>query len=420
MRLLFLNILCLFTFPTWARPPEPLIMGVGEVKTWPISRSGDVRVGDSKILKVVDNESHLLLMAKKPGTTQLVLADRVLSVQVLEKMTLQVFHALTPLVKDFLGLEVRLRDNNIVVAGHLYRFSDWLALAEKVPTGTYTFAAECDEDVIIDAENFFRDGLAGLGVRHFHWNREQTGKLTISDEHLSQKEPLQKYFSPFGIKLEFSKSQIELRPLIKVQLRIVETTKSFASEFGLTPSGEMTVQVLPETLDVSDFTATVNAEEGHSKGHLVASPYLLTRSGEPASSHSGGEFPLVIRGFKSKSVTWKKHGLLLNITPHAGTMGAMTIHISAELSSLDMGQAFDGVPGLKTHRIETQLNMKSSRTLAISGLERTSTGETQLGLRWLTQIPLLGRLFSGQFDREETTETLVFLTPEILPLEASN
>lgn len=85
---------------------------------------------------------------------------------------------------------------------------------------------------------------------------------------------------------------------------------------------------------------------------------------------------------------------------------------------LDPSHSIDGIPGLLSNRIESHFDLKKSRTIALSGLLKNEWFHNSAGLPWLSQIPILGYLFSSKEYKNNETELVIFVTPEVIQPEA--
>jgi pilus assembly protein CpaC len=140
----------------------------------------------------------------------------------------------------------------------------------------------------------------------------------------------------------------------------------------------------------------------------------LCRSGKEAQFLAGGELPIKITAHKRQDVVWKKYGVLLKIKPVADFSGRMSIALETEVSTIDTSNTVDGLPGLLTNRIESHFDLKESRTIALSGLIKHQSGQSSQGLPGLSSVPILGSLFASREFRDDKTELVVFVTPEVV------
>ena len=85
---------------------------------------------------------------------------------------------------------------------------------------------------------------------------------------------------------------------------------------------------------------------------------------------------------------------------------------------LDPSHSIEGVPALLTNRIESHFDLKKSRTIALSGLLKSEWFRNSEGLPGLSQIPVLGYLFSSKAYKNDETELVIFVTPEVIQPES--
>jgi pilus assembly protein CpaC len=61
----------------------------------------------------------------------------------------------------------------------------------------------------------------------------------------------------------------------------------------------------------------------------------------------------------------------------------------------------------------TEVNLKQNETLAISGLVKQNNSEAITKVKFLGDIPILGRLFRSETFRNNKSELVVFITPQV-------
>jgi len=115
-----------------------------------------------------------------------------------------------------------------------------------------------------------------------------------------------------------------------------------------------------------------------------------------------------------QDVVWKKYGIIMKVKPRADFSGKMSISIETEVSSIDPSTVGEGVPALFTNKIQSHFDLNESRVIALSGLIKNEQSESSKGLPGLSRIPILGALFSSKDFRDNRTELVVFVRPEVL------
>jgi pilus assembly protein CpaC len=184
----------------------------------------------------------------------------------------------------------------------------------------------------------------------------------------------------------------------------------------------------------NSVAATLQAMERAGVLRTLAEPNLTAISGESASFLAGGEFP-VPGGFVCDSTThncqievqFKKFGVGLNFTPVVLSGGRISLKVMSEVSevtsdnelilqqAVSQGQnASVTIPGIKTRRAETTVEIPSGGSLAMAGMIQEQTKQQINGLPGLMQVPILGALFKSRDFINNTTELMVIVTPYLV------
>src|ERR1019366_1759774 len=156
-------------------------------------------------------------------------------------------------------------------------------------------------------------------------------------------------------------------------------------------------------------TANLRAMEQTGVVHILAEPPLPAISGASASFLVGGEFPIPppatvsLPGAAGPSQTpqFKPFGVALNFTPV----------VMSEVSEIDPSVAVQGVPGTKTRRADTTVEISSGGSLAMAGMIKEETKHTMSGMPGLEQMPILGTLFKSRDYLNSQTELMILVTP---------
>ena len=394
---------------------QDYILGVGEAMTIRASPKAIVRIGSRKILKAIDEGVRVRFIAMAAGDSTLMIGRQLHKVLVVPPAQKPFILSMQNTIKSFMGLRIENENGKVTVAGQLLRFSDWLELAELAQTyqGQYHFRATPIGRVAAQAISHIQS-LA----KENHWppfklvaQPDLIATLPAGTKDLqSEIADALKYF---GIEVRLNSSQVDIQPLIRTHVILAEVTKDFSEEFGIDWPSQYSAQIVPRWQSPTNILATLKTMEAKGLGKVLASPVLVCRSGAQASFHAGGEFPIKIISRKERDVIWKKHGVLLNVKPKADYQGSISLEIETEISLLDLANAVDGIPALRTNKVKSHFDITSQKTVALSGLIRQDWGESRAGLAGLSGIPILGPLFGSQKFLNHQTELVVFVTPEI-------
>jgi pilus assembly protein CpaC len=167
----------------------------------------------------------------------------------------------------------------------------------------------------------------------------------------------------------------------------------------------------------TEITSRLNFLVSTGNAFMLASPRLSARSGGEAEFLAGGQVPVITSSINGSSVEYKDFGIKLNIAPSADSLGNITARVSTEVSSIDAANSVDGVPGFKTRFTSTDVNMRDGETLVISGLMNSEMANSVDKVKWLSDIPVLGKLFQSKFFQAKETELVIFVTPTIVNVD---
>jgi pilus assembly protein CpaC len=172
---------------------------------------------------------------------------------------------------------------------------------------------------------------------------------------------------------------------------------------------------------------TVQAFERNSVARILAEPTVTAVSGEIAKVMVGGEIAVPGPGscvgaagsnICTPSVVFKPYGVSLAFTPVVQAEGRILIHVGMEVNEVDPSTSvtYSGgtVPGFRTRKNETTVELPSGGSIATAGLIQQNNATAINGLPGLLNLPVLGALFrSNDYQRLET-ELLIVVTPYIV------
>ena len=114
---------------------------------------------------------------------------------------------------------------------------------------------------------------------------------------------------------------------------------------------------------------------------------------------------------------FKEFGIRLNFTPTiAGDV--IRLKVRPEVSTLDFnnGVTISGfrIPALTTRRAETEVELRDGQSFAIAGLLDNVSQTDDVGIPFLSAIPIIGTLFKSKAERATRTELMVLITPRLV------
>lgn len=239
---------------------------------------------------------------------------------------------------------------------------------------------------------------------------------------------------------------------VQLQVRVAEVNRTRMRELGTSygyqgspgvgsyvnggggPSsiGDVTGGVLTGTLASSlnlfvmggNTLAMIRALQTQGALRALAEPNLIAMNGQQASFLAGGEFPVPIvqggGGANASTVTivFKEYGVRLTFRPTVLDEDHIRLELEPEVSTLDFanGVKLNGflIPGLRTRRAKTSVELRDGQSFALAGLLDNSETKTMSKVPGLGDIPVLGNLFrSTQFQKNES-ELMFIVTSQIV------
>jgi pilus assembly protein CpaC len=266
--------------------------------------------------------------------------------------------------------------------------------------------------------------LAGL------YSKEVANALTVSPGH-----PKQVRLKVRILEVDRSKAEqlgINLfNPGGNTSFLASTTTSQYASTAVYSPNG--TASGMLTTSDPLNFLlyssklnlgTTVKDLESKQVLQILAEPTITTISGKTADFLSGGEFPfpMVQPGSNGTApvvtISFRQYGVKLEFTPIVNEDGSIRLKVAPEVSSLDYTNAVTiggfTVPALATRRAETEVELRSDQSFAISGLLDQRTTDIMSKTPGAANIPILGALFKSKNVNHATTELVVVVTPTLV------
>ena len=174
--------------------------------------------------------------------------------------------------------------------------------------------------------------------------------------------------------------------------------------------------------------SVVRALEADGTLKTLASPNLVAVNGEKASFLAGGEIPIPViqggSGTSSINIIFKEYGVKLDFAPTVIDSGIINLRVRPEVSQPDYTNAVEIsgflIPGFRTRRVDTVVELRDGQSLVIGGLTNTEVQKKSSGIPFLSAIPVLGALFRNSYESITENELVILVSPRIIrPLEAS-
>lgn len=177
---------------------------------------------------------------------------------------------------------------------------------------------------------------------------------------------------------------------------------------GQRPPSSLSLNVMGDTA----MTLEMLFSDGYAR--MLAQPRLVCASGSKAQFLAGGEVPVVIITDNVVSVEYKEFGIMLKVAPVADSRGNVNMDLEAEVSQVDESLRTLGVPGFRTRRVKTSVNVQEGQSIVLSGLFSNEESKAVQRFPLLGHIPIIGELFKSRDFRQERSNLVVFVTPHVV------
>jgi general secretion pathway protein D len=151
----------------------------------------------------------------------------------------------------------------------------------------------------------------------------------------------------------------------------------------------------------------------------------MVLDGQPASLQAGDLVPYLTQTSQStltanspviNSIDYRETGVILQITPHVGSDGVVTLDVAQEVSAVQPAVTTAGInsPTFSDRAVTSRVAIQDGQTIGLAGLISDSDSHENQGIPYLKNVPLLGTLFSTQNNSRTRKELLVLITPHVI------
>ncbi|MEI8128788.1 MAG: pilus assembly protein N-terminal domain-containing protein [bacterium] len=168
----------------------------------------------------------------------------------------------------------------------------------------------------------------------------------------------------------------------------------------------------------------LNAAEAKGLIKILAEPKLLAIDGQSGSFNVGNEIPVPSStgSYGNVAYSFKTTGVILNFTPKImEKSNRIVLKLSPEVSEIDQSYtSSSGIPGFKTRKVDTTVELADGETLVIAGLLSHTTSNSDSKVPIIGDIPGIGFLFSSRSRTKKDTELVIFITPKIVEVDKND
>ena len=381
-------------------PSEPLTIVIGEIMMLPIKgKIARLALGSGSMLSTTTVDANLLIIAEQIGTTSLLVwtPTKVHSyrVTVVPKDMRFVRAKVDAMTRGLSGIKVEQLGHELVLSGTAHKDALQQLTSTLKDLPGVVFNVTEDQGAAFTRSVLFR-------LHFIEVKRSLLEKIGI-DWVKSGNGPV---FGAMGVgtKQGVYDNQRQLAPgesLIDAAAPpfVVRGTSSGGLFLGL----------------ATTLTSRLNLGISNGDVRILASPELTARSGGKANLRVGGQIPIPVAGpLGAASIEFKPYGIMFSIEPHIDSNDVISARVSTELSQIDPAVTVSGVPGFLTRSTATEVSLKAGEVVALSGLVSSEMSSAIDRVPALSRVPILGRLFRSDDFRNNKSELVVLLEPQII------
>jgi len=189
---------------------------------------------------------------------------------------------------------------------------------------------------------------------------------------------------------------------------------------GLSPANlmaQMRSGVLDSTVNI-DFL--VQFLRKTTDATVLGEPQININDNETGRLFVGQQVPILTAqnnppvGGTSQNFAYKDVGVILEVTPHINSSGAVELKVHAESSTVVPGETILGGAVFDTRNFQTDLTAENGQTLVLGGIIQKQISDTLRKTPLLGNIPGLGWAFKKKDKTTSEVELMVFLRPRVV------
>ncbi len=155
---------------------------------------------------------------------------------------------------------------------------------------------------------------------------------------------------------------------------------------------------------------------------VLASPTVTVLDGEKATIKLVEKLKYVSRRDDARNPTYgdEEVGPRLEVSARVGRDGVITVGVSiaaGEVTQWIRGAQGEQIPQVNSRSVETKVRVRDGEPFVVGGLFKETTSRLRKGVPVLSDIPLLGALFSVRQTKKTRSQVVMILIPSILTVE---
>jgi type IV pilus secretin PilQ/predicted competence protein len=251
-------------------------------------------------------------------------------------------------------------------------------------------------------------------------------------------------------------SKLDLRtPQILIESNLIETTPTFSRSLGIEmdslfndgrvrsssrfianppfagspqPSPTLNALIIPSNgfrwgYFGNNITSVLSAAEAEGNVKIISRPSVVTLNNVESQIESANILRIRTSAAtvgEAGSLREIRAGIILKVTPQVSADGFVLLNITAKSSTLDFGRTVDGIPQENTREAKANVLVRDGETVVIGGIMKDTSSNSDAGVPYLKDVPVLGWLFKKSSWQKDFEELVVFITPRIVAAGSEN
>ena len=173
----------------------------------------------------------------------------------------------------------------------------------------------------------------------------------------------------------------------------------------------------------NNITSILSAAEAEGNVKIISRPSVVTLNNVESTIESARIIRIRTTAAtvgEAGSLREIRAGITLKVTPQVSVDGFVLLNISVKSSTLDFANAVENIPAENTREAKANVLVRDGETVVIGGILKDTSSNSDTGVPYFKDIPVLGWLFKKSSWEKNFEELVVFITPRIMGAGSEN
>lgn len=159
----------------------------------------------------------------------------------------------------------------------------------------------------------------------------------------------------------------------------------------------------------------LSAAQTEGRSETISSPRVITADQSKAIIETGTEIPYSEASSSgAATVSFKKAVLSLEVTPQITPDDRIIMELNVSKDSPDFANLTAAGPPIKTQSVQTNVLVDNGETIVLGGVYEQTKSKSVQRVPFFGDLPIIGWLFRKNFEQNNKSELLIFVTPKLL------